>query len=125
MTCPNTTGDGNTATGHDANNDDPNQCSVINNGQHEIGSGGNGGALYSDGVAMNVTVCGTQIRSNHAGAFGAALFFTSNDQSRKGTLSIRDSHFHGNVQDNDYWQWMPGISTNASTPAPVNSVIVR
>jgi hypothetical protein len=117
--------DGNQATGYGANDDKPAQCAYINNDQNQIGSGGNGGALYSDGVAMNVTICGTQIRSNHAGAFGAALFFTSNDQSRKGTLSIRDSHFHDNVQDNDYWQWMPGISTNASTPAPVNSIIVR
>jgi hypothetical protein len=35
----------NTATGHDANNDDASKCTVINNNQHEIGSGGNGGAL--------------------------------------------------------------------------------
>src|SRR4051812_35800472 len=41
----------NTATGHDANNDDATKCSVINNGQHEIGSGGNGGSLYSDGAS--------------------------------------------------------------------------
>ena len=39
----------NNAIGHDANNNDPSKCSAINNGQNEIGSGGNGGAIYSDG----------------------------------------------------------------------------
>lgn len=115
--------DGNHATGYGANNDDPSQCSYINNGQHEIGSGGNGGAIYSDGVGMDVNICGTQVRNNHAGAFGAAVFFTSNDPSQLGTLSIRDSLMFDNVQDYDWWEWMPGISTNANTPAPINSTI--
>ena len=88
-----------------------------------MGSGGNGGALYSDGVAADVTLCGTQVRGNHAGAFGAAVFFTSNDPSRKGTLAIRDSLLFENVQDSNWWQWRPGISTNASTLEPVNSDI--
>ncbi|MFI5306634.1 MAG: hypothetical protein ACHQ53_04730, partial [Polyangiales bacterium] len=74
--------DGNAAIGHGANNDDASMCSFMNNGQNEIGSGGNGGAIYNDGVAMDVTICGTQIRNNTAGAFGAAVFFTSNDQSK-------------------------------------------
>ena len=39
----------NSGSGHDANNDDPTKCSAMNNGQNEIGSGGNGGAIYSDG----------------------------------------------------------------------------
>lgn len=115
--------DGNDATGYGANNDDASQCSYINNGQHEIGSGGNGGAIYSDGVGMDVNICGTQVRNNHAGAFGAAIFFTSNDTSQLGTLSIRDSLMFNNVQDNAWWEWMPGISTNANTPAPINSTI--
>jgi hypothetical protein len=115
--------DGNDATGYGANNDDASQCPYMNNGQHEVGSGGNGGAIYSDGVAMDVTICGTQVRNDHAGAFGAAIFFTSNDSSQLGTLAIRDSLMFGNVQDDDWWEWMPGISTNANTLAPVNSDI--
>lgn len=117
--------DGNTATGNGANNDDASKCAYINNGQHEIGSGGNGGSIYSDGVGMNMTLCGTQVRNSHAGAFGAAVFFTSNDTSKLGTLYIRDSWLHDNRQDLDYWQWMPGISTTAATTAPVDSTIVR
>ena len=35
----------NTATGHDANDVSQSMCSVMNNGQYEIGSGGNGGAI--------------------------------------------------------------------------------
>jgi len=115
--------DGNQATGTGANNDDPAQCTYLNNGQHQVGSGGNGGAIYSDGVAMDVTLCGTQVRNNHAGAFGAAIFFTSNDAARRGTLTIRDALLFANAQDNPYWQWRPGISTNAATVDPVNSDI--
>jgi hypothetical protein len=118
--------DGNEATGNGANNDDATQCpDYMNAGQHQVGSGGNGGAMYSDGVAADVSLCGVQLRNNHAGAgaFGGAIFFTSNDASRKGTLSIRDSYLHDNTQGSPYWQWMPGISTNANTTAPVNSVI--
>jgi hypothetical protein len=117
--------EGNSAVGHGANSDDASQCSFINNNQHEIGSGGNGGAIYSDGVAMDVTICGTQIRNNAAGAFGAAVFFTSNDQSQKGTLSIRDSALVNNIPANQYWEWKPGISTNANTPEPISSSIQR
>lgn len=116
--------DGNVATGNGANNVDQSQCPYLNNGQYQIGSGGNGGALYSDGVGMDVTICGTEVRNNHAGAFGAAVFFTSNDPTQLGTLVIRDSLMYGNVQADDYWEWQPGISTNANTPAPVNSTIV-
>jgi hypothetical protein len=117
--------EGNTATGSGANNDDANQCSYINNGQHEIGSGGNGGAIYSDGVGVSMTICGTQVRNNTSGAFGAAIFFTSNDSSNLGTLTIRDSHMFNNIPALMYWEWMPGISTNAGTVTPINSVITR
>jgi hypothetical protein len=116
--------DGNDATGWGANSDDAAACPYANeNGQHQVGSGGNGGAIYSDGVAMDVLVCGTQVRNNHAGAFGSAIFFTSNDPGRRGTLTIRDSSMHDNVQDSNWWQWRPGISTNAVTAEPVNSDI--
>ncbi|MFI5308332.1 MAG: hypothetical protein ACHQ53_13315, partial [Polyangiales bacterium] len=89
------------------------------------GSGGNGGAIYNDGVAMDVTICGTQIRNNTAGAFGAAVFFTSNDQSKKGTLNIRDSLMFNNIPTTQGWEWKPGISTNANTPDPISSDIRR
>jgi hypothetical protein len=88
---------GNTATGHDANNNEPDACAAMNNGQNEVGSGGNGGALYLDGNSVNVVVCGDQITGNAAGtnAFGGGVFMTSDDL--KGTLTITDSTITGNT----------------------------
>ncbi|HEY4185185.1 MAG TPA: hypothetical protein VGP07_08960 [Polyangia bacterium] len=87
---------GNSAVGNGANNDDASMCSVINNGQNEVGSGGNGGAIYNDGASVNVTLCGDAILDNSAGvkAFGGGLFFTSNDMG--GTLTIADTTMMGN-----------------------------
>ena len=87
----------NQAIGNGANNNEPDKCSFINNGQNETGSGGNGGALYSDGNSVNITLCGDAILSNSAGqkAFGGGLFFTSNDKG--GTLSIADTTMTGNT----------------------------
>lgn len=97
---------GNNASGNGANYDDATQCSVMNNGQNEVGSGGNGGALYNDGASVNVTLCGDAILTNKAGAnaFGGGLFFTSNDMN--GTLTITDTTMSGNAG---------GSWTNATT----------
>jgi hypothetical protein len=111
---------GNTAIGNGANNDDASKCSAMNNGQHEVGSGGNGGALYSDGVGVNITVCGSAILDNHAGtgAFGGGLFFTSNDMT--GTLAIIDSTITGNT--GGHWTNVAGGSvTNAGTAVGTNA----
>jgi hypothetical protein len=110
----------NKALGHDANNDDATKCSVMNNGQHEIGSGGNGGALYSDGASVDVTLCGDRIVNNAAGtnAFGGGLFFTSNDFG--GTLSIADTTMTGNT--GGHWtQVKSGTFTNAGTAVGTNA----
>ena len=110
----------NTALGHDANNDDASKCSVINNGQHEIGSGGNGGALYSDGNSVNITLCGDAILNNKAGtkAFGGGLFFTSNDMG--GTLSIADTTMTGNT-GGSWTQVSTGSVTNIGTAVGTNA----
>ncbi|HEX4340786.1 MAG TPA: hypothetical protein VH062_32985 [Polyangiaceae bacterium] len=88
----------NTASGHGANNDDASMCSVMNNGQHEVGSGGNGAAIYQDGAsATNVVLCGDDIEDNKAGmgGFGGGVFMTSNDYS--GTMTVRDTTVTGNT----------------------------
>jgi hypothetical protein len=88
----------NKATGDGANNDDASKCSAINNGQHEVGSGGNGGAIYQDGgSSTNVLLCGVDVQNNAAGtgAFGGGVFMTSNDFS--GTITVRDSIITGNT----------------------------
>lgn len=125
----------NVATGHDANNDDATQCDVINNNQHEIGSGGNGGALYSDGAStaekpVNVILCGDKIVNNAAGtnAFGGGLFFTSNNYG--GTLTIADTTMTGNtgghwtnVQSGDVTDAGTAVGTNAKSITITNSTI--
>jgi hypothetical protein len=88
----------NAAIGHDANNNDPSMCSIDNNGgQHEIGSGGNGGAIYGDGNNFNITLCGDAVLNNAAGvnAFGGGLFFTSNNMT--GVLTFIDTTMTGNT----------------------------
>jgi len=116
----------NSAVGSGANNVDPNQCAVPNEaGVFQVGSGGNGGAVYNDGVGVDVTICGSRISDNRAGTFGAGVFFTSNDASHKGTLVIQDSVMYQNEPQNAVWEWVFGVSTNANTPEPVNSDIRR
>ncbi len=110
----------NMASGHDANSNDPSMCSVINNDQNEIGSGGNGGAIYSDGNSLNVTLCGDAILNNAAGtkAFGGGLFFTSNDMM--GVLSIIDTTMTGNT--GGHWTNVTtGSVTNVGTAVGVNA----
>jgi hypothetical protein len=111
---------GNSAIGHDANNNNASMCSAMNNGQNEIGSGGNGGALYGDGDGFGIIVCGDDIEHNAAGvnAFGGGIFFTSDDFS--GTLSIVDSTIENNT--GGYWTSVKsGTITNAGTAIGTNA----
>ena len=91
----------------------------MNNGQNETGSGGNGGAIYSDGNDVNVTLCGDAITNNTAGmnAFGGGLFFTSNNYG--GSLSIADTTMTGNTGG----RWttaQTGSTTSAGTAVGTN-----
>jgi hypothetical protein len=111
----------NRATGNGANSNDPSRCSFINNGQNEIGSGGNGGAIYQDGGnATNVILCGNDILNNAAGsgAFGGGVFMTSNDFT--GTLTVQNSIITGNT--GGFWtQVHEGSVTNLGTAFGVNA----
>ena len=110
----------NTATGHDANDVDKSMCSVMNNNQYEIGSGGNGGALYADGNAFNIILCGDAVLNNAAGknAFGGGLFFTSDDMS--GTLTITDTTITGNT-GGSWTSVTTGSVTDVGTAIGVNA----
>ena len=103
--------DGNAAVGTGANSSDATKCTCINNGQNQVGSGGNGGAIYKDGGDnANVTICGTQIRNNSANEFGPAVFLTADGSSAK--LVFYDSLLQNNTTPIPYWQWCPGVSTD-------------
>lgn len=110
----------NTATGNGANSADSSKCSVMNNGQNEVGSGGNGGAIYQDGASStNVILCGADVVNNKAGAnaFGGGVFMTSNDFS--GTITVRDSTITGNT-GGSWTQVKSGVS-NLGTAFGVNA----
>jgi hypothetical protein len=95
-------------------------CSAMNNGQNEIGSGGNGGAIYSDGNDVDVTLCGDWITGNAAGtkAFGGGLFFTSNNYG--GSLAIADTTMTGNT--GGHWtNVQSGSVTSAGTAVGTNT----
>ena len=111
---------GNQATGHDANNNEPDKCSAMNNGQNETGSGGNGGPIYSDGNSVDVTLCGDQITNNSAGtkAFGGGLFFTSNNMM--GVLTITDTTITGNT-GGSWTNVATGTVKNVGTAIGVNA----
>lgn len=111
----------NTASGNGANNNDPSKCSVINNGQNEVGSGGNGGAIYQDGgSSTNVVLCGVDVVDNKAGAgaFGGGVFMTSNDFS--GTITVQDSIVTGNT-GGSWTQVKGGTVTKLGTAFGVNA----
>jgi hypothetical protein len=111
----------NVATGNGANSNDPSRCSFINNDQNEIGSGGNGGAIYQDGGnATNVILCGDYVVNNAAGAgaFGGGVFMTSNDFT--GTMTVQDSIITGNT-GGSWTQVREGSVTNLGTAFGVNA----
>ncbi len=111
----------NKATGNGANSNDSTKCSAINNGQNEVGSGGNGGAICQDGGnATNVILCGDTITGNAAGtgAFGGGVFMTSNDWS--GTIAISDTTITGNT-GGSWTQLQQGSVTNLGTAFGINA----
>jgi hypothetical protein len=69
VTVVDSTFEANEATGRGAN-------SVDAAGQ-QVGHGGDGGALSMDGEWRTLSICGSTLRANRAGAFGGALFRTS------------------------------------------------
>jgi predicted outer membrane repeat protein len=121
----------NKAVGHDANNDDSSMCSIVNNSpQHEVGSGGNGGAIYGDGNDFNIMLCGDAVLNNAAGtnAFGGGVFFTSDNFG--GTLTFIDTTLTGNT--GKYWTVVQsgsvtnagnGVATNAKSITITNSTL--
>jgi predicted outer membrane repeat protein len=98
----NSTFEGNRASGNGANGDDDTKCAVVaKNGQNQIGSGGNGGAVVIDGGSDGThTFCGVTFRNNQAGAdaLGGAIFRTP-DLAKQTTIIDR-CLFDGNTATN-------------------------
>ena len=97
----NTAFDGNTATGTGANSDDASKCSVVaKTNQHQVGSGGNGGAVAIDGGDDGThTFCGNRFTGNHSGdgALGGAIGRTPDGATQ--TTVIDRCTFDSNTGD--------------------------
>jgi predicted outer membrane repeat protein len=114
----------NKAVGHDANTDDSSMCSIVNNPpQHEVGSGGNGGAICGDGNDFNITLCGDAVLNNAAGknAFGGGLFFTSDNWA--GILTLTDTTVTGNT-GGSWTSVKQGSVTNIGSAFGVNALSI-
>lgn len=83
--------------------------------------GGSGGAIYNDGNTMTLSICGTLIEKNEVNAYGAAIFFVTNDRS--GTLRIRDSVIKDNIGGS--WHVLPGISMHDDTDREITNSIIE
>lgn len=81
--------------------------------------GGSGGAIYMDGTAMDLSVCGTRVSDNAANEGGGAIFFVSNDRS--GTMSLTDAFFARNPSAGFESAGLPGMFVLAAGGQPVLS----
>jgi len=82
--------------------------------------GGSGGAIYMDGNTMTLSLCGCLLECNQVNAYGAAIFFVSNNHD--GFLRIEDSVIRNNTGGS--WHILPGISMHSDTSREIiNSII--
>jgi hypothetical protein len=98
---------------------------AIGNGGNPADSGtpggGSGGAIYNDGNTMTLNICGTAIEHNQINAYGAAIFFVSNNHD--GTIRIQESRIQGNT-GGGVWEILPGISGHDDTVMDVDGASV-
>ncbi|WP_111309148.1 hypothetical protein [Confluentibacter sediminis] len=83
--------------------------------------GGSGGAIYNDGNRMTLSLNGTTLAHNEVNAYGASIFFVSNNHT--GNITI-DSSVIKNNTGGSWYPVYPSISMHADTPIVVtNSTI--
>ncbi len=84
--------------------------------------GGSGGAIYNDGNTMTLAIYGSKIEFNNVNAYGAAIFFVTNDHT--GNIIIDDSV----IQNNTGGSWYPayeGISAHDDTSIAVTDSTIQ
>lgn len=84
--------------------------------------GGSGGAIYNDGNAMTLSLCGTKIERNEAVQHGSAIIFVSNDHT--GNIVIDRSVIRGNV-GGSWYPTYPQISNHDDTPIVVTDSVIE
>ena len=121
--------EGNRAVGTGANDNDATMCTCSNMGNNnQIGSGGNGGAIYKDGGdGATSRSAATDIEGNSANEFGAGGL--PHGRRLGGAAHHRRLDAHQEHADNSVWQWCHGVSTDnphangdsTSSPSPLHS----
>jgi hypothetical protein len=71
---------------------------------------------------MTLTILGTLIENNKVNAYGAAVFFVSNDHS--GNIRIDSSLIRNNTGGSWYPSY-PGISMHSDTPCEVSNSTIE
>ena len=92
-----------------------------NPAQAKTPGGGSGGALYADGLSMTLSVCGSVFERNRVNAYGAALFFVSNNHD--GLLRLTDSRVSGNIGGS--WHVLPGIAMHDDTRREIVNTVLE
>jgi hypothetical protein len=75
-----------------------------------------GGAIYNDGVNLDLIISGSLLEYNKVTTYGSSIFFVSDDVP--GSITITDSTIKGNTGGSWYYKY-PSISAEADTPITV------
>jgi len=78
--------------------------------------GGSGGGIYNDGNTMTLSLAGCLLEYNEVQAYGAAIFFVTNDHS--GDIRIEDTVIRENIGGS--WHTLPGIAMHEDTQTYVD-----
>lgn len=81
--------------------------------------GGSGGAIYMDGMELQLELHNVDIADNSCQAHGSAIFFVSNDHA--GVLNITDSTFRNNQEGEGNWYPEPDISMHDDTQRSIRN----
>jgi hypothetical protein len=84
--------------------------------------GGSGGAIYNDGNTMTLSLHGTKMEHNEVNAYGASIFFVSNNHT--GNIIINNSVIRNNI-GGSWYPVYPSISMHADTPIAVSNSTIE
>ncbi|HQF54347.1 MAG TPA: hypothetical protein PK208_04445 [Fibrobacteria bacterium] len=83
--------------------------------------GGSGGAIYNDGNTLTLSICGSRFEKNKVNAYGAAIFFVSNNHD--GLVRMTDSRVSGNIGGS--WHNLPGIAMHPDTRLDTANIVLE
>lgn len=83
--------------------------------------GGSGGAIYNDGNTMTLSIYGSKFEYNSVNAYGAAIFFVTNDHS--GDIHIENSVIQNNIGGS--WHILPGIAMHEDTRRSITNSTIK